>query len=220
VTVEQIVYSYSGIRPLPVSDADFTGRIPRGHSVRRLRGDIPQIGMVGGKWTTYRAFAEETADIVLAELGLTRRASTRDMPIGGGAGYGEDLARDVSRRHSLDPERTAHLVDLYGAHADGVADFCEAGPDAPLPGVALSEAEVVRFVRAEQALHLADVLQRRSPIAIRGELTAELVTATARVMARELGWSGERMSEEIATFLRDLETYHGVRLKMSEGATQ
>ncbi len=220
VTPEQIVFSYSGIRPLPVSDADFTGRIPRGHSVRRLRGDIPQIGMVGGKWTTYRAFAEETVDMVLSDLGLTRKASTRDLPIGGGAGYGEGLTADLSRRHGMDPERAAQLVDLYGALADGVADFCETGPDAPLPGVALSEAEVVRFVRVEQALHLADVLQRRSPLAIRGELTMDLITVTARVMAREIGWSEERMSDEIATFLHDLEMYHGVKLKMSEGATQ
>ncbi len=63
-----------GIRPLPVSDADFTGRISRGHAVRRLHGAVPQIGMVGGKWTTYRAFAEETVDVVLADLGRARRA--------------------------------------------------------------------------------------------------------------------------------------------------
>jgi glycerol-3-phosphate dehydrogenase len=86
VSAGQIVYSYAGIRPLPVSDADFTGRIPRGHFVRRLHGDIPQIGMVGGKWTTYRAFAEDTVDLVLADLGQPGGQHARPA-IGGGAGF-------------------------------------------------------------------------------------------------------------------------------------
>jgi glycerol-3-phosphate dehydrogenase len=217
VRPEQIVYSYSGIRPLPASDADFTGRIPRGHSMRRLPGAAPQIGMIGGKWTTYRAFAEETVDMVLADLGLPRRTSTRDLPIGGGAGYSSDLPSCLARSRGLEPARAEHLVDLYGANAERVEAFCADLPDAPLPGTLLSEAEVVRFVREEQALHLGDVLQRRSPIAIRGELSLDLVAATAAVMGRELGWSDHRTSGEIDDFLGELETYHGVKLKMGEG---
>jgi glycerol-3-phosphate dehydrogenase len=217
VSAQQVVYGYSGIRPLPVSDADFTGRISRGHSARRLPGSIPQIGMVGGKWTTYRAFAEETVDLVLEDLGLSRRASTRDLPIGGGAGYSAGLVAELAACHGIDVPRAEHLVDLYGGMAGRIAEFCARQSDAPLPGVALTEAEVVRFIREEHALHLADILQRRSPLAIRGDLSPALVAATARVMARELGWSAERTQTEVAGFLRDLETYHGVRLDMPEG---
>jgi glycerol-3-phosphate dehydrogenase len=61
------------------------------------------------------------------------------------------------------------------------------------------------------------VLQRRSPLAIRGDLSPALVAATAAVMARELGWSAERTGTEIADFVEDLATYHGVRLDMTEG---
>jgi glycerol-3-phosphate dehydrogenase len=214
----QIVYSYAGIRPLPVSDADFTGRISRSHSVRRLGGEVPQIGMVGGKWTTYRAFAEDTVDQVLAELGLARRADTRDLPIGGGKGFDEGLAEDLAARLRLSPARAGHLADLYGTHAAAVAAFCAQQEDRPLPGAVLTEAEVIRFVRDEQAVHLADVLQRRSPLAIRGALTAELVLATAAVMARACGWTDARRRTEITGFLSDLALYHGVRLTLPEGA--
>ncbi len=217
VTPDQIVYAYAGIRPLPFSDADFTGRISRGHAVRRLSGEVPQIGMVGGKWTTYRAFAEETVDMVLADLGLVRGASTRDMPIGGGAGYSDHLAADLVASHGLAPDRAAHLVDLYGARAATVAAFC-GRDDRPLPGVPMSEGEVIWAVRHEQALHLADVLQRRSPLAIRGLLSVPLITAAARVMTRECAWSDERTQTEITRFLGDLETWHGVRLTDPEGA--
>ncbi len=217
VTQGQIVYSYAGIRPLPVSDADFTGKISRGHSVRRLRGGTPQIGMIGGKWTTYRAFAEETVDLVLADLGVARRANTRDLPIGGGAGFSERLTEDLMAQHGLTPTRATHLADLYGSNAASVAAFCAGRDDRPLPGVELTEAEVVWFIRHEQALHLADVLQRRSPLAICGALSSELVDATARVMAKECGWTEARTKAEIAGFLSDLDTYHGVKLAPSEG---
>lgn len=218
ITAGQIVYSYAGIRPLPVSDADFTGRISRGHSVRRLPGVMPQIGMVGGKWTTYRAFAEAAVDLVLQDLALPRRQGTQDLPIGGGAGFSEALANDLTARLGLPADRAAHLVDLYGSRAETVAAFCASQPDQPLPGVEMTEGEVLWFMRHEQALHLADVLQRRSPLAIRGELTHALILATARVMTREAGWSAAKTEAEVARFLADLETYHGVTLAPPQGA--
>lgn len=211
IAADQIVYSYAGIRPLPVSDADFTGRISRGHSVRRLHGVVPQIGMVGGKWTTYRAFAEETVDRVLGDLGLARKTSTRDVPIGGGAGFSDRLVADLASSCGLSAERAAHLVDLYGARATLVADFCPRD-DCPLPGVPMTEGEVLWAVRHEQALHLADVLQRRSPLAIRGLLSLPLIDAAARVMGGELGWSEAQTQGEVARFLNDLATWHGVTL--------
>jgi glycerol-3-phosphate dehydrogenase len=217
ISAGQIVYSYAGIRPLPVSKADFTGRISRGHSVRRIAGALPQIGMVGGKWTTYRAFAEDTVDLVLADLGQPRRVSTRDLPIGGGKGYSGTLTAELIARFGLSAARAAHLVDLYGGTAATVAGFCATLPDKPLPGVLMSEGEVARFVRHEQALHLADVLQRRSPLAIRGELSLALVTATARVMAGECGWTEAMMQDEIDRFLGEIEVYHGVCLAPSQG---
>lgn len=217
VTPDQIVYAYAGIRPLPVSDADFTGRISRGHALRRLDGAVPQIGMVGGKWTTYRAFAEETANVVLADLGLARKASTRDMAIGGGAGYSDQLAADLAAQQSLAQDRAAHLVDLYGARAPAILAFC-GSDDRLLPDVPMSEGEVVWAVRHEQALHLADVLQRRSPLAIRGLLSLPLVTAVAKVMAAECGWTEDQTQAEITLFLKDLATWHGVTLTAPEGA--
>jgi glycerol-3-phosphate dehydrogenase len=217
IGAEQIVYAYAGIRPLPVSDADFTGRISRGHTVRRLHGAVPQIGMVGGKWTTYRAFAEEAVDAVLADLGRKRRSSTRDLPIGGGADYTDQLAADLAASHGVSPDRAAYLVDLFGSQASEVAASCPKD-DRTLPGVTMTEGEVLWAVRNEHALHLADVLQRRNPLAIRGQLSRPLITTTARIMGAELGWNEERIRAEIASFIADLSTWHGVTLPQPEGA--
>jgi hypothetical protein len=56
------------------------------------------------------------------------------------------------------------------------------------------------------------VLQRRSPLAIRGLLTLPLVAAVARVMAAECGWTSDRTDTEVTRFARDLATWHGVTL--------
>ena len=62
VAPEQIVYRYSGVRPLLRSDASFTGRISRDHFVERIAGTPPTLCLVGGKWTTFRAFGAQAAD--------------------------------------------------------------------------------------------------------------------------------------------------------------
>lgn len=206
---DDIVYSYSGIRPLPRSDVDFTGRISRGHFTRRLDGPVPQFCMVGGKWTTFRAFAEQTADEVLRALNHPRQRDTRDMAIGGGKGF--DPAQEAALLdRGLSPSRAAHLTGLYGSRAAEVADFCAAGPDAPLAGTDLTAREVLFLIRSEQARRLPDVLQRRQSLAIEGRLTRPLIKAVAAVMAKELGWDAARSAEEIDGFIADLVTYHGV----------
>ena len=81
----------------------------------------------------------------------------------------------------------------------------------------MTEGEVRWAVRQEHALHLADILQRRSPLAIRGLLSLPLITTTARIMGAELGWTEDRIQAEITSFLADLATWHGVTLPKPEG---
>ena len=101
----QIVYAYSGIRPLPTSDASVPGLISRDHSSPTIEPEgarpFPIVSLVGGKWTTFRGFAEEVADNLLARLGRPRRVSTAELPIGGGRNYpAEDSeARRLARRN-------------------------------------------------------------------------------------------------------------------------
>ncbi len=84
---EEIVFQFSGVRPLPASDDTITGRIPRDHFCTLIEssdGAPPVLCMIGGKWTTFRSFGELAADLVLDRLHRTRRVSTADRPIGGG----------------------------------------------------------------------------------------------------------------------------------------
>src|SRR5690606_31253746 len=146
---------------------EFTGRISRGHFIEKLPGDPVQFCMVGGKWTTFRAFAEETADAVLAELGRPRLRDTLGLQIGGGQGYPSDpaaLELELVERFAIPAARAGHLVDAYGTRAREVMGFCAGRPDdTPLDAATrITSAEIVYLTRHEQVVRLADLLLRRT----------------------------------------------------------
>src|SRR6476660_1903337 len=78
---ENIVFQFSGVRPLPHSTAKTASQISRAHTIEVLSGDwtnlrFPVYSLVGGKWTTFRAVSEQAADKALAYLGLSRQKDT------------------------------------------------------------------------------------------------------------------------------------------------
>lgn len=224
VGADDVVFSYSGIRPLPRSDHDFTGRISRGHFIRRIDGTVPQFCMVGGKWTTFRAFAEQTTDAVLSELGRPRRRDTIDLPIGGGREFpddGADLVLSLQQEFGVSPARAAHLADAYGTRASKVMEFCAGRVDdeALEPGTEMTPAEIVFLIRNEFALHLSDLILRRSALAITGQLSTGLIDRIAEVAAEELDWTEDRRSGEVAGFVAELDNYYGVSREMLERRT-
>ncbi len=80
VSAGDVVYSAtaaSGRCPAATRNSPAASRAA--HFVHRIDGAVPQFCMVGGKWTTFRAFAEQAADEVLAELGRARVEDTMAM---------------------------------------------------------------------------------------------------------------------------------------------
>ena len=216
VQPEDIVYRYSGVRPLPISDASFTGRISRDHFVAELPGSPPVLCLVGGKWTTFRAFGEQAADRALAILGVPRTIGTMDLPIGGGAGFPADeegrvgLVDRVAAEAGVDRDRAAHAVDRYGTGASDVLAFCSGFDDARLAATGYTTAELRHLIRAEHARTLADLLQRRTSIAITGCLSSAAIAEAARILAEELGWTAEHAASEEAAFRARIARDHGL----------
>ena len=221
---EQIVYAYSGIRPLPYTDGVAPGLISRDHSAPLAAPTDTRafsvISLVGGKWTTFRAFSEEVSNTVLDKLDKLRSCTTEELPIGGGRGMPVD---DVSRQRWIDAtaaatgaslERVAILLGRYGTTAHAIAEHEGAElilfPDAP----DFSEAEIEWLARHEQVLHLSDLLLRRTPLAIRGGLTPKLCQRIASIVAHALDWDREREQVELADLEKLLESKHGVVLKL------
>ncbi|WP_206476543.1 glycerol-3-phosphate dehydrogenase/oxidase [Microbacterium sp. KRD172] len=210
----QIVYRYSGIRPLPHHDDTAPGFVSRDYRIERRKDDgSPTVfSLVGGKWTTFRALGENLADHVLTELGRQRVASTVGVRIGGGNGYPRTPRRRMEwlRQNVGDTERGRTLFVRYGTRAAEVAAFIDEGDDAPVVGDALSTRELAWMVEREQVRHVADVIFRRTSLAFTGDADAAAVQAIAEALAPLLGWDAARIESEIVDTSTQLREAHGV----------
>jgi glycerol-3-phosphate dehydrogenase len=221
---DQIVFRFSGVRPLPRSNAKNAGTITRDHSIEVLGGDwtnlaFPIYSLVGGKWTSFRAFSEQAADKALAHLELPRKRDTRSLPIGGGRGYPRDAGERKRQIESLSAwtgvprERVDQLFERYGTRAEAIASSMSGGADALIKSLPdYSFREIAFLVQHEKIIHLDDFLLRRSKLAMLGRLTHGMVDELAGVLGEVLGWDREQRKAEAARTLSILGERHGVIL--------
>lgn len=221
----QVVYSYSGIRPLPASDATAPGLISRDHSAPIKEPEegrpFPIISLVGGKWTTFRGFAEEVADTILARLQRSRRQSTRYLPIGGGKEFpADEQARkawviDIAVKNHITTERAEELLRRYGTTAATILSASLSNSDDQrLSGAPdYSMREIDWIVRNEIVAHLSDIVFRRTTLAIEGRLTLKCLHEIAAIAAAAFSWNGERTALEIDDVTTRLERYHSQKVK-------
>ncbi len=206
VTRDDVVFVYCGVRPLPASDRAFTANISRGHSFREIEPTaerpFPIHCIIGGKWTTFRALAEQAADQTLAYLERERICSTENLPIGGGKDCprGDDertaWVTRVARSSRLAEERVRDLLDRYGSVAEAMANAAgEQEPLKTLPSYGVGE--IRRIAREEQVEHLTDLVCRRSTIAIIGLASDAVLRELAGIVGAELGWDEARQAAEV-----------------------
>ncbi len=197
---------YAGLRPLLSGESESTSQLSREHSVAHAAPGL--VVVAGGKYTTYRVMAEDAVDAVVH--GLRRRVApciTTRTPIVGSIGY--EAARNrrhlIARNSGLHVARIEHLLARYGSlHAEVLA-LLEDDPSLaePLPGADdYLRAEVAYAAAREGALHLEDVLDRRTHISIEsGDGGRRAAPHVADLMAQVLGWDRARRDRELARFL-------------------
>ncbi|MDH4988003.1 glycerol-3-phosphate dehydrogenase/oxidase [Aminobacter anthyllidis] len=213
---DEIVFRFSGVRPLPASDDSFTGRIPRDHFCEFVEpsGGLPAtLCMIGGKWTTFRSFGEMAADMALERLVIKRSTGTEDLAIGGGRDFPADPEKwcvAFGAKHGLPVERAKVLLERYGTSAvDFAADLAS---DPMLAGSTYSTGEIRLIVAREQVECLADIFLRRTTIAISGGLSLALIEAVLDILADCKGWSTSQAADERAAFLALLARQHGIAI--------
>lgn len=221
---EQIVFSYAGIRPLPKSDHDFTGRISRGHFTIKLPGPVPQLCMVGGKWTTFRAFAQQAADEALSTLGHHRSLDTLKMPIGGGSGFHFDshaLEGSLQKEFSITAARSSHLALTYGTTSREILNFSsKLGADRPIAGSLLTQNEVIYLIQREFVENVSDLVLRRTSLAIDGTISTTIINQLTDLVRQELNLSPQEAERQRSELIRELDTYHGVSVQMLRARNQ
>ena len=214
---DEIVFQFSGVRPLPASKDSFTGRIPRDHFCEFVEATdhLPAtLCMIGGKWTTFRSFGALAADMALERLGLSRKIGTEALAIGGGRAFPASPAAwiaGLARKHGLSPDYAERLFERYGTSAETVAAEIAKTPIVMLPNSDYSAGEIMGIVEREHVETLADLFLRRTTIAISGGLTPDLIDAALAILADQKGWDAEQSARERAAFLSLLASQHGVR---------
>jgi glycerol-3-phosphate dehydrogenase len=219
-----IVFQFSGVRPLPHAASTRTSQISRDHSIEVLSGEwtnlaFPVFSLVGGKWTSFRAFSEQAADKAFEYLGVKRTKNTHSLAIGGGRGYLPDAGDLQKQVESLSAwtgvarERLVELFKRYGTRAEAIATFMNGGTDRLLRTLPdYSMREIIFLATHEKIHHLDDFILRRSMLAMLGLLTREMVDEIAGVLANALGWSNEERKAEVERTLSILADRHGVEL--------
>ena len=169
-----------GLRPLvkpPQDEGDNTKALSREHTVLVSRSGL--VTVTGGKWTTYRAMAEDVLQKCFDSALMTPRhvAMTEHLPLVG-AVVGADVTEPVS------------ICEPEGSHSYG----SEEEVLSRLPGAhnwlthSLSEAMVRFAARYEYALHVEDVLARRSRLLfLDAKLAAQIAPAVADILQSETG---------------------------------
>ena len=217
----QIVYRFSGVRPLPRHDDTQPGFVSRDYRIERAEDP----GAPGHD-------AAQPRRREVDHLPRPRRAPLRrgarahrarppaideGLAIGGGAGYpATDDARRVwlvSHGDEVGRDRAAQLLERYGTRAEAFLAEIEGERDAPLEHHPdYTRLEIAWLLRNERVVHLPDLVLRRTSIAFTGTLTALLLDELADAAAEVLGWGVERRAQEVAATRALLADRHGVRL--------
>ena len=205
ICADDIEGVYAGLRPLLAGESEETSALSREHAVARVVPGL--ISIAGGKYTTYRVMAADAVN--LAGEDLPRRVApscTDRVPLLGADGYFamQNQVDSLAAEYGLHPYRVRHVLDRYGSM---IRDVLGPGLDDPellrtVPGAPdYLMAEIAYAVTHEGALHLDDVLARRTRISIetphRGTESAH---AVAELVGDILGWSAETRTREAAQY--------------------
>ncbi|SMQ71774.1 glycerol-3-phosphate dehydrogenase/oxidase [Agreia sp. VKM Ac-1783] len=207
LTRDDVEGVYAGLRPLLAGESDQTSKLSREHLVAH---SVPGLVVIaGGKWTTYRVMAKDAIDAAVSALdGKIAGSVTEDIALLGAEGYQAawNKRSKIARKFGVHTVRIEHLLNRFGTLTDELLDLISSNPELaePLPGADdYLAAEVVYAASHEGALHLEDVLARRTRISIEAwDRGVSAAPVAARLMAGVLGWDEARIEREVANYLR------------------
>ncbi len=186
ITRADIVWTYSGVRPLYDDGAKSATEATRDYvlSLDRTEG-APLLNVFGGKITTYRKLAEAALAKLAPGLGgIAPNWTARVALPGGDFGYDQvgTLTEALRAEYRfLSPAWAARLIRAYGTEARTLLGPAKSPTDLGRDfGATLSEVEVRWLITHEYARTAADVLWRRSKLGLR--LTAEQTVELAAFM--------------------------------------
>ncbi|HEY2059174.1 glycerol-3-phosphate dehydrogenase/oxidase [Amycolatopsis sp. NBC_01480] len=196
---------YAGLRPLLAGESEETSKLSREHAVARVAPGL--VAIAGGKYTTYRVMAADAVDAAVVDLpGRPPSSITDKVPLIGADGYHAlvNQADHLASEHGLHPYRVRHLLDRYGSLVHEVLALADGRPELLKPIESAPDylgVEVVYAATHEGALHLEDVLARRTRISIEyAHRGVDCAKQVAQLVGEVLGWSAETVEREVEVY--------------------
>lgn len=232
LTRDEVLFTYSGVRPLPYQPEGSTSSVTRSHVIYDHSEQDPVIGglisIIGGKLTTYRNLSRETVEEVYDKLHLHAPPSdTGKIPLpGGGTEDFEAFAASFKAHSGLADELSERLIKLYGVRAPEVLELAKDDHSLKMPLASpvsvengLIGAEIIWAFKEEMAETLADALLRRTMVGYGPQVALDLDEAAAEVAANYLGWDEERTKREVQDYREWIERYKPKGFRTEEPAT-
>ncbi len=197
ITPGEVVWSYSGVRPLYNDGAESAQAATRDYVLKLDQSSgAPLLSIFGGKITTYRRLAEHALEKLESALPQAGRPWTRAAPLPGGDfaidGY-EARVEALRLGYSFLTESHARrLVRLYGTRAANILADAKAMDDLGQHfGATLTEAEICYLMREEWAQTVQDVIWRRTKLGLQ--------SAEMNLVALETFMKHEMTARELAS---------------------
>ncbi|MEM7593039.1 MAG: glycerol-3-phosphate dehydrogenase, partial [Cyanobacteria bacterium P01_A01_bin.83] len=194
---DDIIFTYSGVRPLPNSEGKKPGSITRKHIIfdHRQEGVRNLLTLIGGKLTTYRNVGEEMVDAILKRTKRSPKSCQTDsLPLPGCILPSDKRIQQAITEYSstLSINTIDHLFSVYGARALEVLALTRETPElseplvTDLPDI---KAQIVFAVTNESAHTLVDILRRRTTLAMNGHYGMNLLPIVTETLSKYCGWT-------------------------------
>ena len=196
---------YAGLRPLLAGEDEATSKLSREHAVAEVAPGL--ISIAGGKYTTYRVMAADAVDACVDFIPTRVAPSiTERVPLIGADGYFAliNQCESLGEKYGLHPYRVRRLLNRYGSLIDDVLFYAADDPSLLRPLEAAPQylrVEIVYAAVDEAALHLEDILARRTRISIEyAHRGVDCAQEVADLVAPVLGWSPDKVAFEVETY--------------------
>jgi glycerol-3-phosphate dehydrogenase len=226
LTADDIQLHYCGVRPLPHVDESTPGAITRRHWMQEHSDTaLPTFSVIGGKLTTCRSLAEESAAKLLARLGLPKVADSSQRMLPGAEAFPRDeRARSaewerLSQRFGVSVESIERITELVGTRAINILaslpDTAARGdrPVALLSGTALPKSFAAWIIQNEWVETLDDLVERRLMLVFHRDLPEACLRELAELLVAAGKLKPGQVDEAVEQTAARLQSHYGKRMR-------
>lgn len=214
ITKDDILFSYSGIRPLPYSKDTKPGNVSRKHIIFDHTNDGINnfTSIIGGKLTTYRHISEEVVDNLFKKLGYpVKQCRTISVPLIGNIDsdferYKKTQSSKAQKKYELDVDIVSHLIALYGKRYKYLLEITKKDPDTGrlLSSNALDIRAQVYFSLDEELAYTVSDVYRRMSLGLRIGLGEDALSEVAKIVKGYYRLTENEINEQINDYYENV----------------